>query len=514
MFDWLKKKNKKKKENGLTDIITSKNDYLPLFNNIDKNLEIIYDSIGHNHDVKIREFKINNSKLKAAVIYVEGLVDETQVNEQILKSMMLDSFEISLDHNIVNKIKERIVTICDANEIKTLNNSIYNILSGSTVLLIDHSNLALSLSTQAWEARDVVESSSEPTVRGPKDSFTETLKTNIVHLRRRIKDPNFTLDKFNVGRRSRTDLVVAYINDIANDEIVREVKKRIEKIDIDSTLSSGYIEQLIEDNFLSPFPQVLSTERPDKVVAALMEGRVAILLDTDPFALIVPANMYMFIQAPEDYYERWIYASLVRSLRYIIIFMALSLPSLYIALISYHQGLIPTKLAISIAASREGVPFPSLIEALIMESTLEILREAGVRLPKPIGQAVGIVGGLVIGEAAVSAGIVSPIMVVAVALTAISSFAIPQYGLGITFRMLRFVMMIAAGFLGLYGVMLIYILISVHLVKLKSFGIEYTSPLVPYRLRDWKDSIIRKPMMSMKNRPEMLKPKDLKRKGD
>lgn len=427
---------------------------------------------------------------------------------------MLESLENSTENNIIDKISEKIITISNVSKIDSLNQCIYDILSGNTVLLIADSKKGLSLATQAWEGRDISESSTEPTVKGPKDSFTETLKTNIVHLRRRIKDPNFILDKFNIGRRSKTDLVVTYIKDIANEELVNEVKKRIEKIDIDSALSSGYIEQLIEDDFLSPFPQVLSTERPDKVVSALMEGRVAILLDTDPFALIVPANMSMFIQSPSDYNERWIFASLIRLLRYVISFIALYLPSLYIALIAFHQGLIPTKLAISIAASREGVPFPSLIEALIMEGTLEILREAGVRLPRAIGQAVGIVGGLVIGEAAVSAGIVSPIMVIVVALTAISSFAIPQYSLGISFRILRFGIMLAAGFLGLYGILLSFILISVHIVKLKSFGTEYTNPLIPYRPKDWKDCIIRKPIMSMKNRPEMLKPKDIKRKGD
>ena len=219
----------------------------------------------------------------------------------------------------------------------------------------------------------------------------------------------------------KKELVVAFIKDLASTELVEEIKSRIQKIDIDSVLESGYIEQLIEDNYLSPFPQIQNTERPDRVISALMEGRVAILLDGTPFVLIAPVTFSMLLQSPEDYYERWIPGTLLRLLRFMTAFVSLFAPALYISFISFHPGLIPTKLAISIIGSREGVPFPALIEALIMEVAIEVLREAGLRLPKPIGPAMGIVGGLIIGQAAVEAGIVSPIMVIVVAVTAISS---------------------------------------------------------------------------------------------
>ena len=254
---------------------------------------------------------------------------------------------------------------------------------------------------------------------------------------------------------------------------------------------------------MSPFPQLLATERPDKVAGNLLEGFVAIIVDNTPFVLIAPATFSMFLQAGEDYYERWMFSSMLRILRILISFIALFLPAIYVALVSFHQNLIPMDLMISIAANREGVPFPSLVEALIMETTIEILREAGLRLPKPIGQAVGIVGGLVIGEAAVRAGIVSPIMVIVVALTAISSFALPEYAMGIAIRILRFTMMLVAGTLGLYGIMLGYIMINVHLVKLKSFGIDYLAPYVPYRLRNWKDLMISDPIKKMRQRPNV-----------
>lgn len=291
------------------------------------------------------------------------------------------------------------------------------------------------------------------------------------------------------------------------------MKQKIESIDIDNLPESGYVEELIEENNFSLFPQVQSTERPDRVVAALTEGRVAIILDGTPFALIVPATINMFLQSPEDYYERWIAGSLVRFLRYVAAFIAVFTPALYISFVSFHQGLIPTKLALSIISSREGVPFPILIEALLMEVSIEILREAGLRLPKPIGQTIGIVGGLVIGDAAVQAGIVSPVTVIVVALTAISSFSLPQYNLSISLRILRFIAMFLAATLGLYGVIVFFIFFSIHLVRLKSFGVPYLSPAVPYQTNDWKDFLIRLPISAMKKRPKIFKPTDTIRKG-
>ncbi|MDK2918637.1 MAG: spore germination protein [Candidatus Petromonas sp.] len=513
MFHWLKKNKKEKNERKSINLFNEK--VTPLSKSMNNNLKLINKLIGHSPDVVIRSFKAGSSKLGVSIVYIDGLADEITINQQIMKPVMLEIKKIEADINklhISEKMKETIITIAGAKTVKTMEDCVLPILSGSAVFFIDGSSEALVLSTPGWEKRSVQEPPSEPTVRGPRDGFVETLRDNIVHLRRRIRDPNFTIIEYKMGRRSKADLALIYIKGLTNEDLVNEIRRRVERIDMDMVLGSGYVEQLIEDNFLSPFPQMIITERPDKAVGALMDGFVVLILDNTPFALIVPATLPMFIQAPEDYYERWAYSSLVRVLRYFFAFIALFLPSLYVALVSFHQGLIPTRLMISIAAGREGVPFPSLIEAFIMEVTLEILREAGVRLPKPVGQAVGIVGGLVIGEAAVQANIVSPIMVVVVALTGISSFALPQYSMGIAIRMIRFTMMILAGTLGLYGIMLGYIMLNVHLVKLKSFGVNYMAPFVPYRLKDWKDLIIRAPMMAMKQRPQMIKTQDKYRK--
>jgi len=287
-----------------------------------------------------------------------------------------------------------------------------------------------------------------------------------------------------------------------------EIERRVLSIDMDDAEGSGYIEQWIADSFLTPFPLIINTERPDKVSAALLQGKAALLVDGTPFQLIMPMTFASMLRSPEDYYEHWLIASLIRVLRLIAAFASTFMPALYIALVEFHHGMIPSKLAFSIAGTREGVPFPAVVEAFIMEGTLELLREAGLRLPKPIGQTIGIVGGLVIGEAAVSAGIVSPIMVIIVAVTAISSFTLPSYAFSISLRMLRFAVMLAAAVFGLYGIILAYIMINIHLVNLTSFGVPYSAPFAPFFARDWKDLIVRMPPMELDKRPQVNQPAD------
>ncbi len=484
------------------------------------NLEVVRKELGHNWDVHFRDFIIGRTGIQACIIFVEGLSDKDLIDKHIMTSLMADfSTEYPQEQPYVKEslsnqfIKNQVLSISDVEEVQSIKELTSKVLTGSTALLIDGLSHAFILGTTKLKTRTIEEPVSEALVRGPRVGFTESLSDNTSLLRGNGDIENLSLVKFQVGKRSKKDLVVAYINEIVDPELVKEVEKRIKKIDLDNVPESGYVEQLIEDNYLSPFPQVQNTERPDRVIAALMEGRVAILLDGTPFALIAPVTFSMMLQSPEDYYERWIPGTFIRFLRYISVVLSLFTPALYIAFISFHPGLIPTKLAISIIGTRSGVPFPALIEALFMELAIEILREAGLRLPKPIGPAMGIVGGLIIGEAAVQAGIVSPILVIVVALTAISSFAIPQYSVGITLRILRFIAMLCAAILGLYGVILFFLFMTSHLVKLKSFGVSYMSPAVPYRLSEWKDLMVRMPLMMMKRRPKMMHTKDPLRKG-
>ncbi|MGG1400716.1 spore germination protein [Bacillus salipaludis] len=484
------------------------------------NLELVKKEIGQNWDVHYREFNMGRTGVGACLIFVIGLSDIELINKQIISSLMVE-FSSELKHelsllkgNQLNKfLKNQVIPISEIEEIGSIKVATAKILTGSAALLIDGSSEVLVLGTTKLKTRAIEEPVSEALVRGPRVGFTESLRDNTSILRGNGEVENLTFVNFRVGRTLKKDLVVAYIKGIVDKDLVQEVEMRIKKIDLDHIPESGYVEQLIEDNYRSPFPQVQSTERPDRVMAALMEGRVSILLDGTPFALIVPVTFSMMLQSPEDYYERWIPGTLLRLLRYLASILALFTPALYIAFISFHPGMIPTKLAISIIGSRTGVPFPALIEALFMEISIEILREAGLRLPKPIGPAMGIVGGLIIGEAAVQAGIVSNILVIIVSLTAISSFAIPQYTAGIPLRILRFVAMLFSAILGLYGVILFFIFLTAHLVKLKSFGTPYVSPAAPYRLSDWKDFMFRMPLMMMKERPKVNHPKDKIRKG-
>ncbi|MCP3028976.1 spore germination protein [Halobacillus sp. A5] len=484
-----------------------------------KDLEAIKQEIGHNYDVRFHEFNLGSTDTRAAIIFIEGLSDRQLIDRHILKTLIQPFSENTKRSSARNKdyfsqdyIKNHILSISEVKEIETLQELVTNVLMGQVALLVDRASTVLILGTTKGKTRKLTEPPSEESIRGPRIGFTEKLSDNSALLRSSGKNEKLTLEKYEVGERSRKDLVVAYIEDIVDPQLVKEVDKRIQKIDIDNVVESGFVEQLIEDDYLSPFPQVQNTERPDRVMSALMEGRVAILLDGTPFALIVPVTFSMMFQAPEDYYERWIPGSLVRLLRFFAAFISLFGPSLYIAFISFHQGLIPTDLAITVLASRDGVPFPSIIEALIMEIAIEILREAGLRLPSPIGQTIGIVGALIVGEAAVQAGIVSPMMVIVVAITAISSFTIPQYSVGISLRFLRFGSMIFAAILGLYGVILFFLFLCSHFVKLQSFGVPFASPFVPYRISDWKDLFIRMPLKMMKRRPKMLHPKDQVRK--
>lgn len=390
--------------------------------------------------------------------------------------------------------------------------SLQKVLFGSAVLLIDGMSEVFILGTPKGNTRSVEEPISEALLRGPRLGFNETLSDNTAMLRRHGQSTELAMISFTVGERIEKELVLTYLKGVANDELIKEITRRIKTINIDDVQESGYLEQLMEDNYLSPFQQIQNTERPDRVMAALLEGRAAILLDGTPFALIMPTTFGMLLQSPEDYYDRWFSGSLLRLLRFFSASVALFAPALYISFLSFHPGLIPTKLAISIISSRQGVPFATLIEALIMEISIEILREAGLRLPKPIGPAMGIVGGLIIGKAAVEAGIVSPILVIVVAVTAISSFSIPMYSAGITLRFLRFIAMFFAAVFGLYGVVMFFLLLSSHLIKLKSFGVPYLSMVTPYRMSDLRDFIIRIPLQLMKRRPALLQPKDPIRK--
>ncbi|MGO4107076.1 spore germination protein [Paenibacillus sp. YAF4_2] len=482
----------------------------PFSGDYQSDLHAIHTKIGSNSDLHTRELPLTKLNTRGTLFCVNGMQNERVLNMKIMEFLMFKA----TDDLLADPSKaEDLLPFSSLSTISDIDNFNRSVLFGHAGLLIEGMPYGLLIEFPNGANRSIEEPVSEALIRGPRLGFSEVLSENTSMLRRQGFSDQLEMKSYRVGTRLQKDLVLAYMKDIVNPDLLQEVQTRVSNLNSDFLADSGYIEQLIEDNYLSPFQQVQNTERPDRVINALLEGRIAILLDGTPFALIVPVTFSMLIQTPEDYYERWIPGSLLRMLRFGAAFVALMGPALYISLIAFHPGLIPTELALSIIETRQGVPFPALIEVLILEVSIEILREAGIRLPKPIGPAMGIVGGLIIGDAAVQAGIVSPFLVIVVAVTAISSFSIPTYSAGVTLRLLRFLGMLFAAFLGMFGTVLFFLLLCSHLTKLKSFGVPYLTPASPFRATDWKDLFFRAPLSLMKRRPAMLKTKDSKRKS-
>ncbi|WP_251861585.1 spore germination protein [Clostridium sp. Marseille-Q2269] len=473
-----------------------------IYTNINKNIQYIKELLEGNSDVVFRDFLIGNQK--AFMMYIDGMADKNLLNNYVMESLMLEADKSTN----IKDIKNKILTVTDVSEQEKLSKAIDLILSGDTLLLIDGLHKAYVIATRLWPVRGVGEPDSETVIKGSRDGFTETIRFNTALVRRRIRDTRLKIKSQKLGVRSKTDVAIMYIEDIVNEDVLNNLYDKLETIKIDAILESGYVEHLIEDNKWSIFPTTKSTERPDVVASALYEGKVAILVDNSPFAIIIPATLPSLFQSPDDYYQRWIYSSIIRVIRLFSILVGMILPAMYVAVTSYHSEIIPSKLAYFIAASREGVPFPAYMEAIIMEVSLALLMESVVRLPKPVGSTIGIVGGLIIGQAAVSAGIVSPIMIIIISITAITSFTSPSYDVSSSLRIIRFLLIIAASLLGLYGVVLGLIILLVHLVKLKSFGIPYLSPVVNPSISDFKDMYIIAPIRFFKKRPDYMKTKD------
>ncbi|MGG1674310.1 spore germination protein [Neobacillus sp. NRS-1170] len=479
-----------------------------LYRSLNQNIKTIKDDLGESTDVIVRNIKIGkNEDIELAILFIEGLVDTKSVHNFVLESLMLESKGTDLEsqisaNGILERIKNSILTVSDIKEIIDFDLLYDRILSAHIIILVNGFTQGFAIGLQGFEKRSITEPETEGTVRGPKEGFTESLRTNTAMIRRKIKHPQLRVESKKIGELTKTDIAIMYISGIVNEDILKELRLRLDQIKTDSILESGYIEEFIQDESYTPFPTVHHTERPDVAAAALLEGRVAVIVDGTPFVLVVPALFSQFYQTAEDYYQRADFATFTRFLRILCLFIALLAPSLYIAVTTYHQEMLPTALLYSLAAQREGVPFPAFIEALLMETTLEILREAGIRLPKSVGAAVSIVGALVIGQAAVEAGIVSAAMVIVVSMTAISSFAFPSFHMALPIRMLRFVFMLIAASLGLFGITAGIIALVLHLCRLRSFGVPYMSPFAPLLLSDQKDMLVRMPKNRLVSRPE------------
>lgn len=468
----------------------------------------IINILGENSDFTLRQIKIrNNPVLETTLIYIEGMVEQVTISDFVIKPLMQqEQFDACINQ------QEAVKLIFDGNVYFTtikrrekIENLLNDILTGSAALIFDSINLAVTFEAKGFEKRSISEPTGENVFKGGKDCFVETIRVNTATCRRKIKSPNLVIEETIVGKQSKTPVAIIYLKNIADKLLVMEVKKRLDSINIDRAITSGYIEELLIDNKNSAFPQVLYTERPDKFCSNISDGRVGVIIDGLPVTYIVPATLIMFLQAPEDYAQQYIISSIIRYIRYTAMFVTLLLPSFYVSITTFHLEMIPTELAVSIASSKEGVPFPMPIEIFIMLAAFELLVEAGLRLPKTIGQAVSIVGAVVVGQSAVQAKLISPATVVIIALTAIAGFSMPNQDFSNALRLWRLILFLLGSFIGIFGLTSGLILLIFHWCQMETYGVPYLSPIVSDGNKPLQDTLFRYPLSKMKYRPKELK---------
>lgn len=485
---------------------------------LSKNIEIIKDFFHFptSNDFKMRNFeiKINGKEYNSIIIFYDGLADSSSINTGIIKPLIKNiNFESKSilktenKENLKNIILGNMLIQSQISLTKDFSELIDSVNHGECALLVESLDIAIVCDVKKIPDRSVDKSQNEMTIKGVSESFVETLRTNTALIRKYVKDENLIFETLEVGKKGKTKCAICYISDITNESIISEVKRRINSVDIDYLIDSGELEQFVEDKTYTLNPLILSTERPDKVASSLIEGRVAIMVEGSPNVLIVPAVFSDFTHSPEDTYIRHPYALLLRFFRVPAVFLSIFLPGLYIAITTFHQEMIPTDLLFSIAGTREKVPFPMLVELLIMETAFEIIREASIRTPAPVGPTLGIVGTLILGQAIVSANIVSPILVIIVALTGISTFAIANFSLNYSFRIARFFYILLGGSFGFFGISLGLFIHLCLLSSTTSFGVPYLTPLSPIRKGFLKDDIFISPLWKQEKRPIFLKPK-------
>ncbi|MCD9025352.1 spore germination protein [Cohnella silvisoli] len=459
-------------------------------------------------DLIVRRLRIHVTGVEAALVYLDGMTDKSTINNNILTPLMREA------HASNDKGDIPFTNVGNVGKGSLWSQVETAILKGDTVLFADGRPEAFLFDTKGWPQRTIEDPQIETSLKGAHQGFLETGTQNIALIRRYIPNRELKIKELSIGKRGATKVWIIYLADVAHPQVLAELESRLSSIDVDSIINTGELVEYIEDNPYSPFPQIILTERPDSTVSQILQGRFSVVVDGSPSVLIAPATFISFFQSIDDYSTRWLIASFIRLLRFLAFAIALLLPAIYISFISFNYEVLPIQLLLSVAESRTLVPFPPLLEAMLMEITLEMMRESGIRLPAPVGQTVGIVGGIIIGQTAVQAGIVSNIMVIVVASTAIASFIIPNYDMGTALRLLRFPMMVIAFMFGIVGIVIGMMILIAHLVCLESMGTPYASPLAPFRWADMKDTFVRLPIWKLVNRPKNTRAVQSRRAGD
>ncbi|MBO5479415.1 MAG: spore germination protein [Clostridia bacterium] len=529
---------KKQEQNYSSE--SSSNLELPknIFPTLSVNLEVLTSRYNTmiNSDIIIREFSLTakNKEYKAFLFYIDGMVDTTSINHFVLDPLMLrnsantyqspesEVIKEAITNNIVvRKVKKfdlasyiynHLVPQNSVEQVDTFDDVASGVNSGNCALFVDTLNIVFNIDVKGFKQRSVEKPENEIVIRGSQEGFTENIRTNTSLLRRFVNNEKLIIENIEVGNLTKTKCAVCYMKNIANTDLIAEVKYRLNNIDVDTIISSGQLEQLIEDNGKFSLPQLISSERPDKASNFLLEGRVVILVNGSPYCLIAPGTFIDFITSPEDLNLKFQFANLLKIIRILAVILTLLLPGLYVAITNFHQELIPTELLFAIVAARESIPLPIIFEILVMEVSFELIREAGLRVPSPIGPTIGIVGALILGQAAVDANIVSPILIIVVAITAIASFAIPDFSFGFHCRIARFVYIAFGYFLGFLGIAFCLFIHFLILSELKSFGYSYLQPYIPVT-KDYK-GIFLSPSWKREHRASFLNTKRPKRQAD
>ena len=464
---------------------------------VDDNINYIKEMNNNSSDIVTRKIKKKNKEV--GYIYLESVSSDDKISDFLNKSLVSNISFTNVLKNLQNDIYCSHISTCDNFE-----EVFYYLASGYTALFIDGETRFIVVETKTTLDRGVSEGSSEPIVRGPKDSFTENHATNLGLIRKRIKDSNLIFDEVKVGRRTKTKVDIAYIKDIADNKRVNEIADELKEIDIDGILDSGYIREFLQNDSASLFPQMISTERPDLACSSLLDGKIVILVENTPYVLIIPGLFVDFIHSPEDNYQKPLNATFNRILRIICFFTATFSPAIYISLMTFNPEIIPDQLLISLAIQRDGVPFPTAVEVLVFIITFEILRQADVHSPTVSGSAMNIVGALILGDAAVNAGIVSPIAIIVIAVTSICELVFYDVDMINAIRQWRIIFIIASLFLGIIGfVASLFIFIS-KLSSLISFGVPYLTPISPFSTVGLKNYIARLKRPKLKERAKYL----------
>ncbi|WP_379127793.1 spore germination protein [Paenibacillus sp. sgz500958] len=484
-----------------------------LSTSLDENLQLFRTIFKSDETLRIRVIENSHCRnIRCCLVFVDGMIDQTLIQEGIIKPVIEFEFEEADGMNpaeLMEKFRTQIISVNEVMASEKLDELVGAVVAGKSVFMVDGYAGALNINTQGWEIRAITDPMTEKGIRGPREGFTESLLVNLTQIRRRVQNTDLKFVFSEIGTRSKTQTCICYMESLASPDILKELHGRLERVEIDHIMDTGHLSELIRDEPYSPYEMIGNTERPDSLVAKIMEGRIGVLIEGSPFALTLPFVFVENFQSSEDYYINYFFSSFNRILRIIGAFMSISIPAIYVALVTYSQEMVPTALLLSIASARLAVPFPTVVEAFIMLTIFEILREAGARIPTSIGEAVSIVGALVLGQAAVDARIVSAPMVIVVGLTGITALLNPKLtGSSIV---VRICLLVLAFFLGIYGYFFGLLGLVIHLMSLRSFGVPYMLGVGSIRPQDVKDTFIRVPWWHMHTRPALIGARNMKR---